>query len=211
MKKTFLIFLACIMLFCSLEATAAGKNDQLLVIDNPTLISWSATFSTLQLLLQESGKPVDFCSDNGSIGYYERNVRTGAHGERVADGGAYSQDGNYILGMGAGVDREDLWYVTLTFGPQSDPDQCFNNTLCMLYAFDDLFSVFSGEDGDTSLITDVMELLVRTEETVGIQINQKVLMRKEIGNGQFIVGVDSLAFYEAFYAGSLTTYYNLDE
>lgn len=220
MKKVFSLLAALILLAgaagpAGAEEPAgteepAGAEEELLILENPSLITWSACFAVLQLTMQSKGLPVDFSTDNGIIGYYEKNIRTGANGERVADGAAFSEKNSYMLGMGAGVDREDLWYVTMTFGADTDPGVCYNNVTCMLLAFDDISALMGGDEDEQELLNGMLDRLVFQSGSVGFQYGGKVLMRKDLGS-RFIIGVDSLAFYEAFYAGSLTEYYNLDE
>lgn len=207
MKKRIALLLVGLLLFGCLTA---GCAEGMLILDNPVLIGWAVNYGAMELLMQEQGIPMDSHGVNGSISYYEKNIRTGANGERVADGGAYSKQGTYMLGMGAGVDQEDLWYVTMTFNAGADKDQCANNVFCMLYAFDDLRETLSASEND-GLLQEMINMLVGDNGTFGIQLNGKIIMRKELGNGQVIIGVDSIPFYEAFYAGSLTEYYNLDE
>ena len=207
MKKIIALILALIL---ATGAVGLALADDLLILDNPTLIEWSATCTALQLVMQSQNLPVDLCSDNGSIGYYEKNIRKGSNGERVADGGTYSQKKTYMLGMGAGVDREDLWYVTMTYSTDTNIDECYNNVACMLLAFEDIHALLNGSEDEKALLEDILNRLVLQSGSVGFQYNGKVLMRKDIGQ-QFIIGVDSVAFYEAFYAGSLTEYYNLDQ
>lgn len=199
--------LACLLL--SVCATA-GWAEEMKILDNPVLIEWAINCAAMELIVEQEGISIDRHEANGSISYYEKNIRFGANGERVADGGTYSKQGTYMLGMGAGVDQEDLWYVTMTFNPGVDKDQCANIIFCMLYAFNDLRETLSAE-GNEGLLQEIINQLVGDNGTFGIQLNQKIIMRKELGNGQVIIGVDSIPFYEAFYAGSLTEYYNLDE
>ena len=206
MKKALPLLLALLLLCC---AAGAASADELLYLENPTLTQWSATNSALQLTLRKEGMPVDLSGDNGVIAYYEKNVRTGVNGERVADGGTYSEKNTYMLGMGAGVDREDLWYVTMTYNAGTDLEECYNNTVCMLLAFDDLYVLMAGTEDEAALLDGILGRLT-TEGSVGFQVGGKVLMRKDIG-GQFIIGVDSVAFYDAFYPNSLEEYYNFDE
>ncbi len=207
MKKGIALFVVLTLLT---GMAGPGTAENLLDVENPTLINWSINNSVLLLQLMSSGCDVDPTGDNGIIHYRKNDVRTGSGGEKVADGGAYSQKGTYMLGMGAGVDREDLWYVTMTFRADGDEDMRYYNVFCMLAAFDDLYALMAGSEDESALFEGMLDRLVLQEGSVGIQYGGKVLMRKDLGTS-IIIGVDSLPFYEAFYAGSLTEYYNLDE
>lgn len=207
MKKTISI-LAALLVFLS-ACTAATAENKAIIIDNPTLTEWAIQYTVQLLLMQKEGNPVEHDTGNGSILSYEQNIRYGANGERVLDGGLYSENGIYTLGMGAGVDRDDLWYVTLTFGSNADPKIVANNTRCMICAFEDLDKAFSESDETKAIFEEILAILTQGNGDVGFEINGKLLMRKELGNGLFIVGVDSVTFYNAFYAGSLKDYYTL--
>ncbi len=207
MKKIISALLILALVAC---ITGFASADELLTLENPTLVAWSVKNTAMQLTLQQQGLPVDFSNDNGIIRYYEKDIRTGANGERVADGGAYSEKNTYMIGMGAGVDLEDLWYVTMTYSIDTNIDECYNNVACMLVAFDDIRALMGGNEDEQALLNGILDRLVLESGSVGFQYGGKVLMRKDIGS-QFIIGVDSKAFYDAFYAGSLTEYYNLDE
>jgi hypothetical protein len=79
----------------------------------------------------------------------------------------------------------------------------------MICAFEDLDKAFSESDETKAIFEEILAILTQGNGDIGFEINGKLLMRKELGNGLFIVGVDSVAFYNAFYAGSLKDYYTL--
>ena len=208
MMKKGISFLAAII-FLMVCVPVMGETADMIRIENSTLTEWVKEYTSLLLLMKENGNAVEMDTGNGIICSYEQDIRFGVNGERVLDGGIYSENGIYMLGMGAGVDQDDLWYVTLTFGPNVDQQIVTNNTLCMIYAFGDLYRLFSESEESKDTFVEILDMLTSGNESVGFELNGKLLMRKELGNGQFIVGVDSVAFYNAFYAGSLENYYKL--
>ncbi len=210
MKRTAAL-IAALMIFCLFCSAAWGDASGTIRIENPTLLEWNGRYKALLLSVLQSGGPAETDSANGIISSREQNIRTAAGGERVLDGGLYSDHGIYVLGMGAGVDREDLWYVTLTFGPEADPELIRNNARCMIYAFEDLYRLFTESEDGPVLFDEILDALATGKESVGFVAGGKLLMRMELGSGRFILGVDSLAFYNAFYAGVLENIYRLTE
>ena len=207
MRKCLSLLLAFLLPVIAAGAMAEEAPETL---ENPVLTDWSMTFTALQLVFMGKGLPVEFSADTGIISYYEKNVRTGSGGERVADGGTYSENRSYMLGMGAGVEREDLWYITMTYDAGTDMETCYNNTACMLLAFNDIKALWDGGEDEHALAEAILDRLVNQPGSVGIQYGGKVFIRIDRGS-RFIVGVDSLEFYEAFYADSLEEYYSFDE
>ncbi|MDR9831737.1 hypothetical protein RCJ22_39820, partial [Vibrio sp. FNV 38] len=142
MKKAVSVLVALIMLL-TLSSAAYAERGELLELNNPTLTEWALARGALQLTCEKNGYPVDYDHCNGSILYYANDVRYGVNGEAVADAGAYSDQGSYILGAGAGIDRDDLWYVTMTYSGIDNQQMCEVNVMCMIYAFEDLYTLFT--------------------------------------------------------------------
>ncbi len=205
MRKRIAALTAALVLACLAPLSGALALSRL---ENPALTAWADAFTVIQLAYMGENKAVDLTGTDGVIYYNAFENRISADGQRVADGATFSEDGNYMLGMGAGVNNDALWYVTMTFRSGGDAGLCRNMTECMLLSFEDLAQMF-GEDPE--LMEDICDALVHDGNPTGIQLNGKVLFRKPISETAFIIGVSSLEFYRAFYYGTLGDYINLDE
>lgn len=148
----------------------------------------------------------------GKIGYFDHDARTGYTGQKVADGGASNQLGTCTLGVGAGLSNENLWYVTNTYYPGLDYLTLRVSAISMILASDGL-GVSLGED-DTAVATamELADMLLASTESTAYQLDDVVYFcklldgRTPLEGGMFILGVNSLEFYNEFYYGSIKNY-----
>ncbi len=140
-------------------------------------------------------------TDMVMINYSE--TRKSMDGEEVADGGMTSLGGTFSIGVGSGVDNEELWYATLTFPADIDEQVMEINTLMAVAACQAVGIDFGDDD---EIIYTLAGFLCYSEGDAAVEIGDLVLATKILSGGQRLVMFDSLDFYNGFYAGSIEDY-----
>ena len=204
MKRTLSLLLVTVLLLAC--ASALGETAYEVLV-NPTLAEWAEGFFTYNLMLLQNEI---YLSDNiipsANIIYNPAYVRSGSDGQRIADGGVTSEEGTFSVGMGAGIDDETMWYVTFTYNTNADREVIIYNTVNMLMAFRAIGAL---GDVESDLIVDLTDALLSSTESVAYELGDAVVAVKQLDNGQLLIMVDSLEFYNAFYKGSIANYTRL--
>lgn len=213
--KRIVSLLLCLFLACS----AAGAFADELV--NPYITTHCEMYIHFMLSAAESLNDMEFL-DNfaftaGKILYNRRDTRIGYTGQRVADGGAMNDLGTCTIGCGAGVDNEELWYVTNTFSAGMEPHVLSTSALAMFLSAWPMCPAM-GADADEAYENAgaLADLLLSCNVSTAYQIGNLVFFckpldgRAPLNGGMFILGVNSLDFYNEFYYGTIPNYIVLD-
>lgn len=208
MKKMFVTMLVMVMLFC-----VNVNANEMCTLENPDIMKFAEHYAGFHLDLMSRDEPM-FLSDNilfgGKINYNEDDARVGYSGKKVADGAIYSEYGTFMIGCGAGIEDEDLWYVSFTYEKNADPDVMLYNTYFMMGSSEDFFNALmeSGydEEEQDELMMEILQELLTTKEPIAIETGDVVFVSKELGSGQRLIVLDSKEMYEEFYKGSIDNY-----
>ena len=205
MKKTLVLFVVLTMLM--------SVNVKAESIENPNLVKWAEEYLSWHLTLMAQDEPVmleDSMTFSGRINYNEEDARTGYNGKKAADGGTYSENGTFSLGAGAGLDDDNLWYVSFTYEKNADSDVMLYNTYFMLLSSEDLLDGLSDAGLDNSeagkFAAKMTQQLLLSEEDMAIQTGNVVAVSKKLSTGQRLVALETVDFYEEFYKGSIENY-----
>lgn len=206
----------CIILVLNFTGAFAAELNELI---NPYAESFCTQYTLFTLLLCDDALNDINVLDNlafstGNIRYFSSDARKGYTGQKVADGGAMNELGTCTIGVGAGIDNEDLWYVTNTYSGGLDYQTLLISAVAMCMASNGL-GVNLGTDIDEVVNTSMQlaKMLISCTETTAYQLDDVVYLCKLLDNrsplegGMFILGVESLDFYNEFYYGSVENYY----
>lgn len=192
---------------------------ELKTLDNPHLIKWNEIFTMLTLNSFSENPGGEYVLSSGTINYDPDTMRSNSEGIHMADGGFTSSEGSYSLGQGASPEAEDMWYVSFTYTQDTDWQIIVDNTINMVFAcaymadvpedgtpIADGFGETDEERSDT--IQSILMVLLASEEAIAVEVGDFVFISKPLGN-QLLITFDTLAFYNAFYKGSIENYFIL--
>lgn len=214
--KRILALIVCLTL--ALSCSGALALEELI---NPNAEVLCSTYFMYTMALAESvenyGILENLTFSAGKIGYFPSDARTGYTGQKVADGGATNELGTCTLGVGAGIDNENLWYVTNTYSAGLDYLTLRVSAISMVMASHGL-GVNLGDDAETAIATamDLADLLLASTTATAYQLDDVVYFCKPLDSraplegGMFILGVNSLEFYNEFYYGTIKNYYVIE-
>lgn len=213
--KRIISLLLCLTLTCSAVGAFAAE------LVNPYVETYCNLYVKFMVSIAEDlGDPEfydHFAFSSGKILYYPQDVRTGYTGQKVADGGTSNSLGTCTFGCGAGVDNENLWYVTNTFSAGADQLAITACALVMCYVAWPMCPEL-GADADEAYenASILADLLLNCNVSTAYQIGNVVFFvkpldgRSPLNGGMFIIGVNSLDFYNEFYYGTIPNYIVLD-
>lgn len=213
MKKLRLLSVMILILLFSVCGSHTSVYAELLQATNETLTTYTAAYRGYMDQLLPQAPDLDSFPCIHSIGYMPKAYRTTTDGVPIADGYCSSLNGSFSVGAGCGIGEEypDYWYVACTFTPDTGKDTVQANTQMLLISLKKI-GVSLGDDTDDAddVIKTIIDFLEETG-SVSIEIGNVVFFRKEIGNGRFLIGVNSLPFYNGMYAGTEPNYLTFDE
>lgn len=204
-----IIALSLMLLLLLFGSCALAEYKELL---NPNLDIWCNNYNSFFLSMFAEGG--DYSGDSilmgGKIIYDPTQTRVSYYGDAVADGGLSSTKGTYMVGMGAGVENEDLWYISFTFGANASGDDIVQHSMCAMLACLPLgLNLGDGESAVDNLTALLMPLLT-SEKDIAIKYCDLVFVKKDLG-GKLLFSIDSNDFYDGFYAGTISNFLDLDE
>lgn len=205
-KKTLVLFVVLTILM--------SVNVKAESIENPNLVKWAESYLACHLTLLMQDEPVmldDSMTFSGKINYDESMIRWGnGSGKEVVDGGVGSAKGTFAIGAGAGLDDDNLWYVSFTYEKNVDSDVMLYNTYFMLLSSEDLLDGLSDaglDDSETEkIMIQITQQLLMPEEDIAIQTGNMVAVSKKTDAGQRLIALETVDFYEEFYKGSIENY-----
>ena len=208
MKRIVSLILLSLLLLVSVPALG-----EYLELQNPTLLSWCDAYNAYYLAFMDSSD--DFSGDSillgGNIVYDPTQTRKSYYGDAVADGGLTSTLGTYVVGMGAGVENEDLWYVSFTFDASAKENDVLVHSMCAVLA-SQAGGLYLGEGEEVGeMVNLLLNPLLSSSEDLAVKYCDIVLVSKHLSGGKLLLSIDSYDFYDGFYAGTVANFIDLDE
>ncbi|MDD3411716.1 MAG: hypothetical protein PHY12_13010 [Eubacteriales bacterium] len=198
MKRRILAMLLIAAMLCTASAVCA---EELQTLTNPYITAWGQLY-TEALNIEKMTDMALFSEPK--IHYADSGVRnglkTGASGAVVANGGVHSQKETFTVGMGAGVDNPELWYVSFVFtGKTSEQDLVYTVAAMLIGCHAVGLDLSTGDGEYEEHVMQVLEKLLSGKRPLMIEANGLVLVAKDLGDGQQLFAVDSLAYFDDFY------------
>ena len=212
LKRICLVLVLCLV-FQNVALASGGEWHE---FTNPNLMNWSDAFNEYLGYLEEDMQNNDdmeggLMSSAFLISYQDNDIVVSDSGIRMVHGGK-SQDGvDYSMGMGTSLDDPNLFYVSFTFY-----NECNMNLSAMIRLSAILAAANCGLDlGDTNdeMVENAKYLCTRLLSDIdGIALSYKdfVIASKKLDTGYLFV-IDTQAYYDAFYKGSIENYVDLNE
>ncbi len=208
MKKLLAMFLILTMML-SIASPALADYQK---YASETLLTWSMYYKSCVQAFAEvlpEGAVVDTPFPSGIIMYDENSYTYGPYtGVGVIHGGLYSLNNTTAIGMGTGLDEnEKYWYVSITYSPEHNGETLFVTSAAFALA-----SIQVGlplDDSDIELLMEFMYGLMSNDD-IAVQIGDYVLVHKALSGGQYLLAIDTLAYYDEFYYNDTENYYVME-
>ncbi len=208
MKKLLAMFLILTMML-SIASPALADYQQ---YASETLLTWSMYYNSYVQVFAEGlseDAVVDTPFPSGIIVYDENSYTYGPYtGVGVIHGGQYSLNNTTTIGMGTGLDEDEkYWYVSITYSPEHNDETLFVTSAAFALA-----SIQVGlplDDSDIELLMEFMYGLMSNDD-IAVQIGDYVLVHKALSGGQYLLAIDTLAYYDEFYYNDTENYYVME-
>ena len=200
-----------LVILCSALLLMGAAQETEKTIENKTLSAISLQYCiTSKTFADTDSEEVDYCNTAiDKIYYKESNLRAAKDDKRpVADGGYYSYNRTFDVGVGSGTTDDKLWYITLTFNKETTPKTMFNNTASLIFASAEHGAYLGKDTGE--YLQNAIELavyLLDSDKDTAIEISEsEVVFKKALNKDTILIGLDSIELYNAFYKGSIDDY-----
>lgn len=208
MKKLIALFLA-LTLMLGIASPALAEYKSYL---SETLSIWNAYYCAYVEAFANSF-PEDMVVDtpfpSGGIIYDENSFTYGPYtGVGVIHGGCYSPNNTITMGFGTGMgENENYWYASITYSPECNAPTLVATANALLLA-----SIQAGVPLETDDLNELMDFMqeVLQYDDIAVQIGDYVLVHKALSGGQYLLAIDSLAYYDEFYYNDTENYIVLE-
>lgn len=170
-------------------------------VDNYNLMAVSMLYNGLMVRFANSDQELDYCAAAMSIPYRQDSLSTLLNGEKIAKGISYSLQRSITMGMGAGIDDDSYWYLSLTF-PYSvlSTDSFFYNMYSLVLGsiLADV-GITPDDDADTNvtMALDIIDALVADGQNTAVTCGDLAFFYIDTSS-EVIIGVDSKNYFDNY-------------
>lgn len=186
------------LILCLLLALPAARADEKA---NPSVAAWCDAYNTLMLNISSNLSDVLLVS--GNIQYAASDIDQ-SRGVSMVYGGAYSPESTYAIGMGSGLENDDLWYVSFTYYNAQAKDIQYT-MLCSILSSLAVGVDLGGQDEAMESARYILSALISADSDVAMELDGVVFVFKSLSSG-LLFALDSKAYYDTFYKGSISNY-----
>ena len=169
--------------------------------ENPKLAAFAEYYNAA---IESFG--VSTVSISGTIAYDKSSVWTSTDGVRMIAGAVEDREKLTTINLGCGLDDDSYWYVAFEIGdtPNSEDFKGFFTSAVCAIALAEMD--YFGSDSDTMVanFNVLYKKLLGYGSDVAVLHNDVLYGVKYLGEGTSLFFIDSMPYYEAFYANSMT-------